>query len=208
MSEDGPLYRKGAPNPEVSGFIPVRSAAGGPQSEEELEEAAGALAREVSYVDPDGYECELIAGAIAPRSVNPKSAEVSWVESRAKALGEMVDISIKIHHRSVDGAEREVDIKSYNPFFGCDVCLFRWEKRETLFVYREKHRTYVAKFGETWPPLFVEIEDEWWLIDGVLYFRGWDEGVIKRLKYPTLEPMDDLSIKEAKELGVIRGGSL
>ena len=119
----------------------MRSSAGEEPDSEKLQEAARILGRKPSFTDEAGYECELIAAAISA------SKRLAYVESRARdagpdlhgEAGRKIDISIRIHLVDAGGANRSVDIESYNPFFGCDVRFFEWVGDTVVLIYREKH---------------------------------------------------------------------
>lgn len=148
----------------------------------EIANVAARLARPVEAIDGDGYRTEIIAAA-----VRADDLAFAWVESRSKKIGSAVDITIKIHVRFADGREETTDIESHNPYFGCDVHTMFFCGDACVIVYREKNRTYAARFGDIWPPVFRKIEHQWSIADGVLIYSAWDSDVSTRLSLPSLE---------------------
>jgi uncharacterized protein YndB with AHSA1/START domain len=144
---------------------------------------AARLDRAIETIDDDGYRKEIIAAA-----VRADDLVIAWVETRSKTIGSAVDITIKIHRRLADGREEATDIESHNPYFGCDVHTMFFCGDSCVLVYREKNRTYAARFGDVWPPVFKKIEHQWSIVDGNLTFSAWDSGIETRLSLPSLEP--------------------
>lgn len=199
MDESDRTFIRGNRNPERYGFS-LRATCGIEPDRDVIERAASILEREPFFVDKRGYECDLIAAAI-----HSPTNRVAYVQSRAKKRwwSSLVDISIKIHLRAPSGRDSSVDIKSYNPFFGCDVGFFAWLDDTAILVYTEKHDTYACAFGPKWPPQFVEIEDRWIINDGVLGYIGYKENLVKRLSVPSLKQLEPLSISEAEQMGIL-----
>lgn len=154
------------------------------QSEESFAEAAKILQRPSSYCDRSGYQTDLLGAAI-----HPQGNRVAYVQSRMKKRwwSAMWSVSIKVHLWTASGADRSVDIKSYNPFFGCDIEHFEWMDDNVLLVYSEKHNTYACTFGNTWPPRFVQIAPSWTIENNVLIYRDIDNGILGRLTLPNLK---------------------
>jgi hypothetical protein len=159
-------------------------------------------------VDADGYQCELIGAAAGP------DGQLAFVESRAKDVGanpyganqRHIDITIRVHLVDSTGERRWADIESYNPFFGCDVRFFEWVGPTAVLIYREKHSTFACRLGDVWPPRFVKIEDRWVINGDMLGFIGYKEKTVRRLRFPDLQPMEPISVAEAKRVGLDLGG--
>ena len=199
MNESERTFIRGNRNPHQYGFS-LRASNGIEPDRMAIEHAAPLLGREPFLVDKRGYECELIGAA-----VHSPTNRVAYLESRAKKRwwSSMVDISIKIHLRDPDGNDRAVHIKSYNPFFGCDIGFFQWVDDTALLIYTEKHRTYICVFGDEWPPKFVEIED-YWIINGrTLGYIGYKQELVKRISIPDLNTLDSISKSDADTIGLL-----
>ena len=194
MNETERQFIRGNRNPNKYGFS-LRASNGTEPDQDAIEQAATLLGREPFCTDKRGYECELIGAAI-----HPSSNHIAYVESRAKKRWwtSLIDVSIKIHLRNPDGSERDVNIKTYNPFFGCDIGFFQWIDDIALLIYTEKHRSYICTIGSEWPPDFVEIEDYWIINDKTLGCIGYNQDSVKRLSIPDLSPLESLSIDDAK----------
>ncbi|HEV2292632.1 MAG TPA: hypothetical protein VGR35_02180 [Tepidisphaeraceae bacterium] len=158
-----------------------------------MEEAARLLGRPVFFVDADGYECEIIGAAVQA------DGDIAYVESRSKDVSSHVDISIRIHLVRKSNRHDSADIESYNPYFGCDVRFFEWIDATAVLIYREKHWTFVCRFGDVWPPRFVKIEDDWVIDGNILSYVGYKEPVVRRLSFPALEGVDPIPVAEAFE---------
>src|SRR6185503_8315058 len=106
------LFSRGRANPTSYGF-PIRSSAGEDPDPRRVTEVCAQLGRPAFLVDAEGYECEIIDATQAT------SGAIAYVESRAKEVGNGVDVSIRIHLIAGSDRHDSVDIESYNPFFGC-----------------------------------------------------------------------------------------
>lgn len=199
MDQSNRTFIRGNRNPERYGFS-LRATCGVEHDREGIDRVASFLEREPFYVDKRGYECELIAAAI-----HSPTNRLGYVESRAKKRwwSSMVDISIKIHLRDANGKDSSTDIKSYNPFFGCDVGFFEWVDDTAILIYTEKHDTYVCAFGPKWPPQFVEIEDRWIINGGMLGYIGYKQDVVQLLSVPDLAPHESISVADAERMGML-----
>jgi hypothetical protein len=201
------LFAHGRANPHKFGWS-IRSSAGEPPDPERIADVARLLGRPVSLVDADGYECELIGATAGP------DGQIAFVESRAKDVGfnrhganqRHIDISIRVHLVDPTGARRSADIQSYNPFFGCDVRFFEWIGRTAVLIYREKHWTFACRLGDVWPPQFVKIEHDWVINGDTLWYIGYKENMVRRLRFPELDPLQPIPLAEAKQTGILPGG--
>jgi hypothetical protein len=204
VDEADRLFAHGRANPEKFGW-PIRTSAGEPPDPERIGTAAQLLGRPIAFVDPNGYECEIIGAAVND------SGDIAYVESRAKDVGfnryganqRHIDISIRVHLVGQSGRRESADIESYNPFFGCDVRFFEWMGRTAILIYREKHWTFACRFGDLWPPRFVKIEDDWVINGSLLGYIGYKEAMVRRLSFPELEGLEPLSAAEAERVGLL-----
>jgi len=60
-----------------------------------------------------------------------------------------------------------------------------------------------ADFHDVWPPRFVEIVDDWILRPNQLAYTGYKETYVRRLSFPTLEPLEPLPKEVAAKLGLL-----
>ncbi len=158
--------------------------------------AAQALNRVPYITDRAGYDCDILAAAM-----HPDGSQFTYIEQRSKPEPGRVDVTIKIHHVTNEDDNRSEDIKSYNPFFGCNVRYLRWHGDSALLVYREKSHTYAATYGRVWPPDFRPLGDRW-IINGTSLAYVNNNGKIKRLSVPELADAGSLSESKAKELNL------
>jgi hypothetical protein len=195
MNDADRPFAQGRANPAKFEW-PVRSSAGAAPDPQRSEDAAALLGRPASFVDANGYECEIIGAAVND------VGDVSYVESREKDVGGQVDISIKIHLVKKGRPNESADIESYNPFFGCALRFFEWIGAAAVLIYREKHCTFACRLGDVWPPRFVEIEHDW-VIDGdILGYVGYKEAIVRRLSFPALDVLDPIPASEAVKVGL------
>lgn len=154
------------------------------QKSDSIYEAAEILQRPPSHCDGRGYQIDLLGAAI-----HPHRNRIAYVESRMKKrwLSPMWKVSIRVHLWIATGNDRSVDIKSYNPFFGCDIEHFDWMGDNALLIYSEKHNTYACSFGSMWPPRFVQIEPSWKLDSKVLSYMNSQQKLVGRLSLPDLK---------------------
>ena len=176
--------------------LAIRQCSGGDPDLDAVWRAACALHRDPYITDRDGYDCDILAAAL-----HPDGSQLTYIEQRSKPGPSSVDVTIKIHHVSNDGDNRSEDIKSYNPFFGCNVRYLRWHGDSALLIYREKRHTYAATYGRAWPPNFRPLGDRWILHGTSLAYVN-DHGQIERLSVPELADARSLSESEAKELNL------
>jgi hypothetical protein len=197
MDSEKPLYVAGAPNPDRMGFVPLRHSSGDGPDETGILTAAEKIGVPVKYVDADGYEREIIAGA------EHDLGSLAYVQCRAKEIGQVVDINFHIHLRVSGHPDRSWPIKSYNPYFGCDVGLFTWLEETVLFIYREKHDTYVCVFGPTKLPIFKKIQDDWVISERTIGFWGYRESRVSLLTVPDLVALDPITEQEAQSRALL-----
>jgi uncharacterized protein (TIGR02996 family) len=155
------------------------------------EQVANVLGRPVRYVDSEGYEREIVAAAIGGLT-----HVAAYVESRSRRRGDVQDIS---YHLRIRGGEREAAwvVESYNPYFGCNVGFLEWYGAVVLVIYREKHKTYVCRFGLDAPAEYRAIKDDWVLDGPQLGYWGYQETAVRRLAIPSLMLLPPLSEDEA-----------
>lgn len=163
-----------------------------------IETATRLLGRSVRFVDDRGYQREIFAAA-----VNEQSGAVAFFESRAKQLRRMVDVTISLHIQGIDGRHVQWEIVTYNPYFGCEVGFMKWFSDSILVIYREKHNTYVCRFGLDFPALCKEIGD-YWIVNGSVLASCCDKNatVVQRLSLPKLSKLPNISKEEAQREGV------
>jgi hypothetical protein len=154
--------------------------------------AAHALYRDPYITDHEGYDCDILAAAM-----HPNGSQFTYIEQRSKPGPRGVDVTIKIHLVTVGGNDRSEDIKSYNPFFGCNVRYLQWHADSVVLVYREKRHTYATTYGHSWPPVFRPIGDRW-IINGTSLAYA-DDGNIEHLSIPELNHIATLSESQAKQ---------
>jgi hypothetical protein len=136
-----------------------------------LDGAMAALGRTGSWIDDDGYEHEIIAGA-----VHPSTSDVAWIEHREKELVQdgrpWVDVSYTLRIQRSGTIAIDVEVPTYNPFFGCYVLYFAWHGEQVVGIYREKHKTCVCAMGTECELEWRHIDDEWRVDGDLLRYRG------------------------------------
>lgn len=198
MSESDREFIGGRPNPWKYG-IPLRASSGELPDGNIVEQVAVLLGRQSFCVDPQGFECEILAAAI-----HPGQKKMAYVESRAKEKGQFVDITIKIHYVDSNRKKHSIDIESYNPFFGCDVGFFEWYNDDVaILIYTEKHWTFAYRIGDVWPPQFVKIEERWQINSDTLSYMAYKSPKVQRLQIPSFEVLPEMTTAEAQANGLL-----
>jgi uncharacterized protein (TIGR02996 family) len=183
--------RGGLPAEWLALFGDFRTARGDPDPVR-VEAVARALRRPARFVDVSGYEHWIVAAA--PHPFRPVVAYVEC-RSREEPSGH-VDIDFQLRVR--EGGELGAwPIETYNPYFGCDVQFLEWYGAAAVAVYREKHHTYICRFGLGSRPEFKQIEDCWVLDGRHLGYWGYRETVVRRLAVPELMDLPTLTLDEA-----------
>lgn len=165
-----------------------------------IDEVATLLERKVQYVDDEGYDRHIVAAAR-----HPFSAALAYVECRSQQQGNFFDINYHLRLRDPAGREVARKVESYNPYFGCDVRFLEWYHDVVLMIYREKHQTYVCRFGFDGPALFRAIREEW-IVSGVqLGYRNHTDKIVHRLSMPELRSLPSLTLEQAELWELIPG---
>jgi|GEM_PF-3038115 len=161
---------------------------------ESVNEMAEKLGRQAKYFTTFGYEVTLSAAALCRRT-----DAMAYLESYSKSGETYDDINYTLHIRHPDGRATSWEPETYNPFFGCRVRFLEWYDNAVIFIYREKHRTYLARIGFDSRPDFREIADDWILDGRQLAYLGWRSPQVRRLSIPQLEELPPLSLTAAAE---------
>jgi uncharacterized protein (TIGR02996 family) len=164
--------------------------------------AALAIGRTPKYTDYQGYEMTIEAAAPCLRT-----GAVAYLESRSKWLGDAHDITYYLRLRDFAGRATSWEPETYNPYFGCAAQFMEWFGDAVIFVYREKHHTYLARFGFDSRPNFQAIGDDWILNGREIGYWHWEwHGTsVHRLSIPDLEPLSPLSEAEATTRDLLPG---
>jgi uncharacterized protein (TIGR02996 family) len=167
------------------------------------ERAAEMLGRPVRYVDEQGYERVITAAAI-----HDLTGALAYVESRSQWRGGgFLDITFHLRLRDRGGREAAWEVETYNPYFGCRVRFLEWYGDAALMIYREKHDTYICRFGLDSPAEWKVIEHDWMLDGRHLGYWGYRETSVRRLAIPGLEELPVLSAEEAAAWDLLPGKS-
>jgi len=208
MSDEGnverggaePLYRDGVPNPERLGFMPVSMAGLGPtESSVAAIEVARVLNRPVEFVDEQGYERSIIAGA-----VDAEGKLLAWVENKSKEItSQYVDVEFRLKIMVDNQIVVDWVVETYNPYFGCHVGYMAWHDQWLVLIYREKHDTYACTFTLNGTMRRECISDYWLVSKGQISFVSERPYLVERFSLPELARLGDLSGEEASAKGVL-----
>ena len=164
----------------------------------QLEEVVQTLGRPAKRTDADGYNLEIEAVA-----TSGMTGAVAYLESRSKWSGNNHDIHYHLYLRDTTGHTIVWEPYTYNPYFGCDTKFLEWHGDAVLFIYREKHSTYAARFGFDTPARYHKLED-YWVLDGrEFYFIKYRKPEVCRLSAPNLEVLPSLTVEEATRLDLM-----
>ena len=163
--------------------------AGGPA----IEGVSRALDRPAKRTDADGYGLTITAAA-----TSGLTGAIAYLEERSKWRGEYHDIHYRLHLRDAAGRTAVWEPYTYNPYFGCETRFMEWYGDTVLFIYREKHSVYIARFGFDAPARYHRAED-YWVLDGrVFTCIGYRKREVRRISVPGLEELPPLSLAEAR----------
>jgi hypothetical protein len=192
------MYIANNPNP----IYPAGHDLGLALDESQIALAAKLLDRHVVFIDLEGFEREIEAA-----SVHPDRQQIVYVERKEKPedIGGFVEIYYLIYHVNNKGVKKNVDIESYNCYFGCWVHYVGWFDESTaVLIYKEKHSVYLYIITNMWLPKFVEIEDDWQIINSTLFYRRYQtDTIINRLMLPNLTAIAPLTLSQAQGLGFV-----
>jgi uncharacterized protein (TIGR02996 family) len=174
----------------------------GPKTEPDfapaIEQVARVRHRPTKRQDEKGYDLEVTAAA-----TSPLNGAVAYLESCSKWEGNYHDIHYHLNLRDPSGHVVACDPHTYNPYFGCEPKFLAWYGDAVLFIYREKHSTYAARFGLRSPAVYQRMED-YWLLDGPeITFIGYRKPTVQRLSVHNLEPLEPLTPDEAQRRGLM-----
>jgi hypothetical protein len=201
LGQDQPSYPGGVPNYHKFGFIPVGVASGRPldQADEMIRTVCERLNRPDCYVDEDGYERGITAGA-----VHPEKNWCAWVEYRCKERANgYVDIEFRLKAEVESRLAIDWIVETYNPYFGCRVGYMAWHGDRVVVIYREKHHTYAFSHSPSGARELVQIADEWAVVGDRIGFRSDEPGFVERLTLPELRRLDRVSSTEARKSGLL-----
>jgi hypothetical protein len=162
--------------------------------------AARALNRPIRNTDGEGYQIVLVAGAI-----HPSRGWIARVQCRCKQLEDYMDVTFRLLLSAGDVLVQDVELPSYNPYFGCVVRHFDWHGDHVVCIYREKHDTYVLAVGPE-ENRHATIADEWLVKDDMVYSRSETLDHIDQLLLPDLTRLETIPEEQARELGLIPPG--
>lgn len=155
-------------------------------AETAIDRACARLGRPRAWIADDGYEHEIVAGAV-------DDARVAWVERRAlERPGQYVDVDYYLRVRAGDALLREWTVDTYNPYFGCDVGALKLLGDDVVMIYREKHATIAAALGPAGAPRMRRLSDHWRLLGDVVLHASEARGLVERFTLPTLAPLAPL----------------
>ena len=203
--QEGPSYPGGVPNFHRLGFLPIGVAGSRPMEggAEAIEAVCERLDRPARFIDSDGYEREITAGA-----VHPERGWIAWVEYRCKERRPgYLDIEFRLKAR-VDVREA-IDwiVETYNPFFGCRVGYMAWHGERVVVIYREKHDSYACSLSATGGRReLVEIADEWAVVGDEITYCSEEPDFAERLALPDLRRLARVSLDDAREAGLLPPG--
>lgn len=89
---------------------------------------------------------------------------------------------------------------THNPVFGCDCFLIEWKNDYLIFIYKEKHYTYICLIKNQEVKTFhfhgEQLEKE----NDIIYFSeyGTETEYVRRIKIPELLELEPILLEEAK----------
>lgn len=202
------MYPDGIPDPEKFGFIGVGSIGRSGDFTGEVKRLCGLLQRDIKWTDKEGYEWEILAAAIGDAPTR-----YAWLEVKAKEIGEFVDVQFYLKGMAEGAIIFDWEVETYNPFFGCQPEFLQWVGLTLVFIYHEKHHTYICSFsGDKKQKLAHKpikrhrLSDEWSIFEGTLFYSGEVVDQVERMSLPGLELLEPWSAQRAREQGALPPG--
>ncbi|WP_163989603.1 hypothetical protein [Pyxidicoccus caerfyrddinensis] len=142
---------------------------------------------------PVGTSREVLGGA-----VDAATGRVAWVEQRTgEPQGGYVPVSIDVHFAWEGHLRGQVEVPTYNPYFGCRVGFMRWYGDALVVIYREKHRTLALRLHPPAEALtLATLEDTWAFDEDTVYFVSQHPGLLEGRLLPSLEQALPLPVPE------------
>lgn len=93
---------------------------------------------------------------------------------------------------------------TYNPYFGCDCYLLEWMDDILVFIYKEKHDTYICSIKDNTVNLFNFHGNRLSRVDNIVLFTEYgDEEAVKRIQLPGLAELSTITTTEAEAVGLL-----
>lgn len=159
---------------------------------------AAALGRPARLVDDAGYDLEITAAAI-----EDSGAYLAWVECRSRWVGQFLDIAYHLRVRRELEPVLDWEVRTYNPFFGCEVEWMAWWGDRLALLYREKHHPYAVSWAPGQDVARRRVTDQWLVHGDHLIYRSETVDRVERLRLPGLEPLEPWPADEARRRGLL-----
>lgn len=99
----------------------------------------------------------------------------------------------------------EWEPKTYNSYFGCDCNLIEWIDDHLVFIYKEKHDTYICSVKDGQISYFNFHGNQLARKGNMIFFSGSEDGPtsIRRIKIPDLKEIEPAVREEVDAQGLI-----
>lgn len=168
------------------------------------EPVANVLERPMTYIDEDGYEVRLWAGA-----VHPDTGWIAWVDYyKKRPPGQWVDCNYYLRIKVEDVVCHEWTVETYNPYFGCFPGYLSWHGDKVVFVYWEKHRVYGTTLSCKGLEKRIELGKggaQFCVRENTVFVRraDRDRDKVQRYQIPEWETLPDWTQEEALQHGIL-----
>ena len=95
--------------------------------------------------------------------------------------------------------------ETHNQSWNCECYLLEWFQGQLVFIYKEKHRTYVCAIEDGNVRFFKFLGEALERKKEIIYFQEYrdDEKFVRRLKIPELVQLDSVSLESLKEENLV-----
>ena len=98
--------------------------------------------------------------------------------------------------------------KTYNQSWNCDCLLLEWFKEYFIFIYKEKHDTYICAIKDENVRFFNFHGEALERKDEIIYFKEYgkdcdDKIDVRRIKIPELEELNPVTVESLRELDLV-----
>jgi hypothetical protein len=92
---------------------------------------------------------------------------------------------------------------TYNPYFGCSCYLLEWMDEHLIFIYKEKHDTYICVIKDKDVRTFNFHGYELSRAGNIILFNEGSDGSVRRLQLPELIELAPISREQASREGIL-----
>jgi hypothetical protein len=130
------------------------------------------------------------------KNIDCQDAHIAWFQSSEKDQ--------HLLRVFVDESNFDWQPITFNPYFGCDCYLLEWIIDTLVFIYKEKHDTYICTIRDKEVDTINFHGNQLSRVDNIILFTVYgNEEEVKRIQLPNLTELSTLTRTEADALGLL-----